>query len=345
MTEALPPEILRIAVSVAVVVIFAFANAAIMVLVERKVCGHIQRRPGPFEVGPHGLLQTAVDGLKLMGKQILVPRGADGKLFRLAPVLSFVPPIAALIVVPFSSRLQVRDLDIGVLFILFLAALNVLAILVAGWSSNNKYSLFGSIRAVAQSVAYEIPLLICLVTIVLWVGSFRMGDIVQMQQGSWLWVIPNWFVFTPMGFVAFLIYFITGMAETNRAPFDLPEAESELTAGFHTEYAGMGFGLFFLGEYTNMVLVCAVATTLFLGGWGAPAFLEVTSTGVLANAYQLGWFLLKTYGLLVVMIWIRWTFPRVRFDQLLNFCWKILIPISLANLAVTALWLKTPFAG
>lgn len=345
MVDALPPELLRIAVSVAVIVIFAFANAAIMVLVERKLCGHIQRRPGPFEVGPFGLLQTAVDGLKLMGKQILIPRGADGKLFRLAPVLSFVPPIAALIVVPFSSRLQVRDLDIGVLFILFLAALNVLAILVAGWSSNNKYSLFGAIRAVAQSVAYEIPLLICLVTIVLWVGSFRMGDIVQMQQGSWLWVIPNWFVFTPMGFVAFLIYFITGMAETNRAPFDLPEAESELTAGFHTEYAGMGFGLFFLGEYTNMVLVCAIATTLFLGGWGAPSILEVTSTGFLANVYQLGWFLLKTYGLLVVMIWIRWTFPRVRFDQLLNFCWKVLIPISLANLAATALWLKTPFAG
>jgi NADH-quinone oxidoreductase subunit H len=345
MFDALPPDILRIALSLLIVVGFSFANAAIMVLVERKVCGHIQRRPGPFEVGPHGLFQTAVDGLKLMGKQILIPNGADRKLFRLAPMISFVPPIAALLVVPFSSSLQVRDLDIGVLFILSLAAMNVLALLIAGWSSANKYSLFGAIRAVAQSVAYEIPLLICLVTIVIWVGSFSMAEIVRQQQGAWLHVIPKWFVFTPMGFVAFVIYFITGLAETNRAPFDLPEAESELTAGFHTEYAGMGFGLFFLGEYTNMLLVCAIATTLFLGGWAAPAFLEVTSTGVLANAYQLCWFLAKAYGLLVVMIWIRWTFPRVRFDQLLNFCWKVLIPISMANLAATAIWLKTPFAG
>jgi len=345
MFESLPPDILRIGLSVLIVVAFAFTNAALMVLVERKVCGHIQRRPGPFEVGPHGLLQTAVDGLKLMGKQIVIPEGVDKNLFRLAPILSFVPPIAALIVVPFSSSLQVRDLDIGVLFILSLAAVNVLALLIAGWSSNNKYSLFGAIRAVAQSVAYEIPLLICLVTIVLWVGSFSMAEIVRQQQGAWFHVIPKWFVFTPMGFVAFLIYFVTGLAETNRAPFDLPEAESELTAGFHTEYSGMGFGLFFLGEYTNMILVCGVATTLFLGGWGAPAFLEITSTGVLANLYQLAWFLLKSYGLLVVMIWIRWTFPRVRFDQLLNFCWKILIPVSMANLAATALWLKTPFAG
>lgn len=332
MLETLPPDLLRIAVSVLVVVAFAFGNAAIMVLVERKLCGHIQRRPGPFEVGPHGILQTAVDGVKLMAKQIVVPRNADSRLFRLAPILSFVPPIAALIVVPFSKSLQVRDLDIGVLFILALAAINVLAILIAGWSSNNKYSVFGAIRAVSQNVAYEIPLLLCLLTIVLWVGSFRMSDIVAAQAGLW-------FVFKPMGFVAFVIYFVTAVAETNRAPFDLPEAESELTAGFHTEYAGMGFGLFFLGEYTNMVLVAAIATTLFLGGWHGPVpFFDIPYTGLI-------WFLAKVYGLLVLMIWIRWTFPRVRFDQLLNFCWKILVPVSMANLAVTALWLKSPFYG
>ena len=335
MTQTLSPnlELLRIVISVAIVVAFAFGNAAIMVLVERKIAGHIQRRPGPYEVGPHGILQTAVDGVKLIAKQVLVPRGASRNLFRLAPLLSFVPPIAALIVVPFSSSLQVRDLDIGVLFILALAAINVLAILIAGWSSANKYSLFGAIRSVAQNVAYEIPLLLSLLTVVLWVGSFSMADIVKAQGGYW-------FLFTPMGFVAFVMYFVTGLAETNRAPFDLPEAESELTAGFHTEYAGMGFGLFFLGEYTNMVLVCAIATTLFLGGWNGPAFLAVSGPGVLANLYQLAWFLVKAYGLLVVMIWIRWTFPRVRFDQLLNFCWKVLIPISMANLAATAIWLK-----
>ena len=326
MLDALPPELLRILIGAVVVVAYAFANSAIMVLVERKVCGHIQRRPGPFEVGPFGLLQTAVDGLKLMGKQILVPRAADSKLFRLAPLLSFVPPIAALIVVPFSPSLQVRDLDIGVLFILALSSINVLALLIAGWSSANKYSLFGAVRAVAQSVAFEIPLLISLLTIVLWVGSFRMSEIVAAQSRLW-------FAFTPMGFVAFLMYFITGVAETNRAPFDLPEAESELTAGFHTEYAGMGFGLFFLGEYTNMILVASIATTLFLGGWHAPFGLDIPYTGVV-------WFLGKVYALLVIMIWVRWTFPRVRFDQLLNLCWKILIPFSMVNLALTALWLK-----
>ncbi len=321
-------ELLRIAISVLIIVAFAFTNAAVMVLVERKLCGHIQRRPGPFEVGPHGILQTAVDGLKLMGKQILIPERADGTLFRLAPIISFVPPIAALIVVPFSESLQVRDLDIGVLFIMSLSAMNVLALLIAGWSSANKYALFGAIRAVAQSVAYEIPLLICLITIVLWVGSLKMSAIVAAQD-TW------WFVFTPMGFVAFLIYFITGVAETNRAPFDMPEAESELTAGFHTEYAGMGFGLFFLGEYTNMILVAAIATTLFLGGWHGPVpFLpDLPYTGAL-------WFLIKVYALLILMVWIRWTFPRVRFDQLLNFCWKVLIPLSMANLAITAIWLK-----
>ncbi len=333
MFEAFPPEIFRILLSVAVLVIFTFTNAAVMVWAERKVCGHIQRRPGPFEVGPFGLLQTAIDGVKLMGKQILIPNGADRKLFRLAPMISFVPPIAALLVVPFSSSLQVRDLDIGVLFILSLAAMNVLALLIAGWSSANKYSLFGAVRAVAQAVAYEIPLLISLLTIVLWVGSFKMSDIVAAQGGYW-------FAFTPMGFVAFFIYFVTGLAETNRAPFDLPEAESELTAGFHTEYSGMGFGLFFLGEYTNMFLVCAIAATLFLGGWHGPAILTTSSTGFFANIYQILWFLLKVYGLLLVMIWARWTFPRVRFDQLLNFCWTVLIPISMANLVLTALWLK-----
>jgi len=328
MFDNLPPDILRIPISVLIVVAFAFTNAAIMVLVERKLCGHIQRRPGPFEVGPHGILQTAVDGVKLMAKQILVPREADAGLFRLAPIASFVPPIAALIAVPFSKSMQVRDLDIGVLFILALTAVNVLAVLIAGWSSANKYSLFGAIRAVAQAVAYEIPLFISLLTIVFWVGDLRMSAIVEAQN-NW------WFVFTPMGFVAFLIYFVTGIAETNRAPFDMPEAESELTAGFHTEYAGMGFGLFFLGEYTNMVLVASIATTLFLGCWHGPVpFLPYLPwSGLL-------WFLIKAYGLLVVMIWVRWTFPRVRFDQLLNFCWKVLIPIAMVNLAVTAVWLK-----
>lgn len=316
-----------------VVVIFVFTNSAVLVYVERKVCGFIQRRPGPYEVGPWGLLQTGVDGLKLMGKQILIPRNADKKLFMLAPVLSFVPPIVAMIVVPFSRVVQVRDLDIGVLFILALAAVNVLAILIAGWSSANKYSLFGAVRAVAQNVAYEIPLLISLLTAVLWFGTLKFSTLVEAQGGFW-------FVFTPWGFIAFLIYFITGLAETNRAPFDLPEAESELTAGFHTEYAGMGFGLFFLGEYTNMLLMASVATALFLGGYHLP-FISPMGDGALLEFFRVLIFLAKVYGLILVMIWMRWTFPRVRFDQLLNFCWKILIPVSLANLVITAIVMKT----
>lgn len=315
-----------------VVVIFVFTNSAVLVYVERKVCGFIQRRPGPYEVGPFGVLQTAIDGLKLMGKQIIIPDNADKRIFMLAPVLSFVPPIVAMIVVPFSHHVQVRDLDIGVLFVLALAAVNVLAILIAGWSSANKYSLFGAVRAVAQNVAYEIPLLISLLASVLWYGSLQLSVIVEAQGGFW-------FVFTPMGFIAFIIYFVTGLAETNRAPFDLAEAESELTAGFHTEYAGMGFGLFFLGEYTNMLLMAAMATALFLGGYHLP-FVTIKADGVLLEFIRVLIFLAKVYGLIFVMIWMRWTFPRVRFDQLLNFCWKILIPISMANLAFTAVAMK-----
>jgi NADH-quinone oxidoreductase subunit H len=234
---------------------------------------------------------------------------------------------------------QVRDLDIGVLFILSLAAVNVLAILIAGWSSANKYALFGAVRAVAQNVAYEIPLLISLLTAVLWMGTFSLSEFVTAQTGSVL-SGENWFVFTPWGFVAFMVYFITGMAETNRAPFDMPEAESELTAGFHTEYSGMGFGLFFLGEYTNMLLMAAIATTLFLGGYHLPFVDILNGSGFIINFLQVCVFLAKAYFLIFLMIWMRWTFPRVRFDQLMNFCWKFLIPVSMINLAVTAIVLK-----
>ena len=315
-----------------VVVIYVFTNSAVLVLVERKVCGFIQRRPGPYEVGPWGLLQTAVDGLKLMGKQIIIPENADKRIFMLAPVMSFVPPIVAMIVVPFSRHVQVRDLDIGVLFVLALAAVNVLAILIAGWSSANKYSLFGAVRAVAQNVAYEIPLLLSLLSAVLWYGSLKLSVLVEAQGGLW-------YVFTPWGFLAFVIYFVTGLAETNRAPFDLAEAESELTAGFHTEYAGMGFGLFFLGEYTNMLLMASMATALFLGGYHLP-FITIKADGVALEILRVLIFLGKVYFLIFLMIWMRWTFPRVRFDQLLNFCWKILIPLSMFNLALTAVALK-----
>ncbi len=320
-------EILRIGVSIVLVLGFVVFNVLILVYVERKVAGHMQRRPGPMEVGPHGILQTLVDGLKLMGKQFLIPREADKPLYIFAPILAFAPAVAAFIVIPFSEKLQARDINVGLLLLVALASLNVLAILMAGWSSNNKYSLLGAARSVAQNVAYEVPMLLVLLSIILMTNSLRMGDIVKYQGTyPWQWNI----LYQPF---AFLIYFICSVAEANRNPFDLPEAESELTAGFHTEYSGMGFGLFFLGEYANMVVLCSIATVLFLGGWNGPTLPGMPISGAI-------WFLIKLYPLLFVMMWFRWTFPRTRFDQLLNFSWKILVPFSILNLIVTAVVLK-----
>ena len=324
--SSLPPELLRMIISVAICIAFIFLNAIIMGYMERKLAGYFQRRLGPMEVGPHGLLQLIVDGVKLVGKQLLLPRDADRPLFRLAPLLSFTPAVLPFIVIPFSKHLQVRDLHLGLIYIVTFSTMNVMAILIAGWSSNNKYSLFGAMRALAQSIAFEIPLLFCLLSVVLMTNTFSLQETVAAQKDIW-------FIFLQP--LAFIIYFICGMAETNRAPFDLPEAESELTAGFHTEYSGMGFSVFFLAEYANMFVVCSIATVLFLGGWRMPfmpeTFLEYTG---------IFWFMLKVYALLIVMIWVRWTYPRVRFDQLLNFCWKYLIPFSLVNILITAVFVK-----
>jgi len=228
---------------------------------ERKIAGHVQRRPGPMEVGSHGILQLVVDGVKLVGKELLIPVNVDRTLFRLGPILSFTPVILPLLVIPFSEKLQARDLNLGLLFIVSMTSINVMAMVVAGWGSNNKYSMFGAMRAVAQSIAYEIPILLSMLAVVLMTNTFSLKEIVGAQQNIWFIVLQP---------LAFIIYIISGVAETNRAPFDLPEAESELTAGFHTEYSGMGFSLFFLGEYTNMFTVASVATVLFLGGWHGP---------------------------------------------------------------------------
>jgi NADH-quinone oxidoreductase subunit H len=323
-TGSLPPELIRTVVSSVIIIAFVFLNSMILGYLERKLSGWFQRRPGPMEVGPQGVLQMVVDGVKLIGKQFIIPREANTPLFRLAPLLAFIPVGISFIVVPFSGKLQVRDVDVGLLFILSIMSFNVVAILVAGWASNNKYSLFGAIRAVAQNVAYEIPMLLSLLSVVLMTNTFSMRQIVLAQSPVWHVIVQP---------VAFLIYFIAGMAETHRAPFDLPEAESELTAGFHTEFSGICFSFFFIAEYTNMFFVCAITTALFLGGWSGPPLPYMDYTGIV-------WFMLKVYALLFVMIWVRWTFPRVRFDQLLNFCWKYLIPFSLVNLLVTAVLVK-----
>jgi NADH-quinone oxidoreductase subunit H len=314
----------RLIVGLIVVLGFSQLNALFLVWLERKVAGHIQLRPGPMEVGPHGLLQTIADGLKLVGKELITPLTADKPLFVLAPVLVFMPVLVGFLVLPFSPGLILRDMNVGVLLIFSFSTFTVLAILAGGWAANNKYALLGAVRSVAQNVAYEIPLLLAVMSVVLMVNSLQFSVIVEAQSRFW-------FIFLQP--VAGLIYLISATAETNRAPFDIPEAESELVAGFHTEYSGMRFGLFFLAEYTNMFIVSAVATSLFFGGWNGPFGISLGIPGIV-------WFLLKTYVLIFVIIWVRWTFPRVRFDQLMNFSWKFMIPVSLANLVITAVVVK-----
>jgi NADH-quinone oxidoreductase subunit H len=301
------------------VLAFVVVNALALTWAERKVAGHMQRRIGPKEVGPYGLIQPIADAVKLLGKEILTPRAVDKPLYFLAPILIFVPVLVSFIVIPFSASLQVRDINVGILVILAFSSLTVLSILMAGWGSNNKYALMGAIRSIAQNIAYEIPLLLALLPVVMMANSFSLKAIVEAQRGLWF------VVYQP---VAFAIFFIASVAETNRTPFDLPEAESELVAGYHTEYSGMRFALFFLAEYTNMFIVSAVAVTFFLGGYQGPLLPGVV------------WFLLKAYLLVFVIMWLKWTYPRVRFDQLLNISWKALIPLAFINLLVTGGLLK-----
>lgn len=315
--EILSAQFVHVILAAVAVMAFVGANGLVLVYMERKLAGHIQRRPGPYEVGWHGLLQPFADAGKLLGKQLAMPDGADALLYWLAPMVSFVFVLVLFIPIPFGPSLTALDMNLGLVLILAFAGTNLLALCMAGWGSNNKWSLLGAARAVAQSVAYEIPLLLAILAVAFSSGSLSLSTMVQ-QQGGWPW---QWKILTQP--LAFTVYFICAVAETNRAPFDLPEAESELTAGFHTEYSGMAFGLFFLSEYANMIVVCAVATSIFLGGWQGPLYPGVW------------WFLAKMYLLLFVMIWLRWTFPRVRFDQLLNINWEWLLPLSLVNLMAT----------
>jgi NADH-quinone oxidoreductase subunit H len=294
-------------------------NVALLVLVERKVAGHIQLRPGPMEVGPHGILQTLIDAVKLLGKEMVTPQSTDKLVFFLAPIIVVAPAFVGFVPIPFSPMMQVREVNVGILLLFAFSSISVISILMAGWASNNKYSLIGAVRSVAQNVAYEIPLLLATMSVIIMTNTFKMGEIVQAQS-------PVWFIFYQP--IAAIIFFIATTAETNRAPFDLVEAESELVSGFHTEYTGMRFSLFFLAEYTNMVIAAAMFTVLFLGGWQGPLF-----PGMI-------WFLIKTYFLIFVVMWARWTYPRIRFDQLMNFSWKVLTPIALLNLLLTAIVLK-----
>ncbi|GAB4346810.1 MAG: NADH-quinone oxidoreductase subunit NuoH [Desulfobulbaceae bacterium] len=314
---------------------FAGANAAWLGWCERKGAGHIQRRIGPKEVGPYGLLQPLADGIKLMSKQLLVPQGVDGILFRAAPILAMIPAVTSMVAIPFSSGLQARSIELSVLLIFAMASIGMMAILIGGWASGNKYALISATRSVSQNVAYEIPMLITVITIVMLTGSMNLEEIALKQQGGF-W---NWNIFPVASQsiaqailmpVSFLIFFTCSVAETNRAPFDMAEAESELIAGHMTEYGSMGFALFMMGEYLNIVVGAALTTVLFFGGWDCPL-------GLLPGVW---WFLVKMYFIIAVFIWIRWTFPRTQIYKLLNLSWKVLIPFSLAILLLSAAFIK-----
>lgn len=328
---------------------FAGLNAAYLGWCERKGAARIQRRTGPMEVGKEGLLQPIADGIKLMSKQLLVPAGVDGILFRIAPILAMIPAISSFVVIPFSPSIQARALDMSVLLIFAFASIGMMAVLLGGWSSANKYAIISATRAVSQNIVYEIPMLITVITIVMMTGSMSLHEIAQAQSGGfWNWnIFPLASHSLPQAlimWVSFLIFFTCSVAETNRAPFDMAEAESELVAGFMTEYGSMGFGLFMMGEYLNIVVGACLTTILFLGGWDCP--LGITTgfsegaLGVLSMIAGPFWFLVKIYILIFTFIWIRWTYPRTTIYSLLNLGWKVLIPFSLAILLLTAAFIK-----
>ncbi len=312
-------------------------SAAVLVYFERKISAWAQQRYGPHLVGPSGTLQPIADIVKLMFKEELRPRGADTFLFYLAPILCAVAAFTAFSVVPFGAEttffglldrpigLQVADVNVAVLVLFAITSMGVYGVVLAGWASNSKYSLLGGLRSSAQMISYELSYGMSLAAIIMLVGSLSLRTIVDAQAGYWFGFIPKWFVFIqPLGF---FIFMTAGVAETNRAPFDFPEAEQELVAGYHTEYSSMSFALFFMAEYINMATVSAVATDLFLGGWHGPFLPE-----------WLGWlwFLFKMACLLFFYIWMRWTLPRYRYDQLMEFGWKWLLPLAVVNLLVTA---------
>ncbi len=298
--------------------IAAFIALLVLFLIwlERKISAHSQDRLGPMRTAGHGAIQTVADALKLLQKEDIRPTGADKPIFNLAPFLAFMPSIAAFVVIPFGNGVIIKDLNIGILFLFAITSLAVVAIIMGGWASNSKYSLLGAFRSAAQLVSYEIPLVLATIGVLMLAGTMRMGGIVEAQKEMWF------IVYQP---VAFIIYIIAACAETNRTPFDISEAEQEIIAGFNLEYSGMKFAMFFLAEFANIFLVSAIATTLFLGGWHGP---------ILPGEV---WFLLKALGLTALIQFFRWTYPRVRVDQLMSFSWKILLPAAFLNLIITGL--------
>jgi len=328
----LSPQTLLIVGGLTMALIMALVMAACAIVftwAERKVAGFIQSRYGPMRVGRwHGVAQPVADMLKILQKEDIIPADADRRLFMLAPFVLFIGSLLAWAAIPFAPGFLAADLDLGLFYIFAASSMVTIGILMAGWASNNKWSLYGAARGAAQIVSYEIPLALAVVPVVLYAGSLNMSDIVVAQQGG----LTGWFVFrNPFLFVSFFIYFLCSIAEVNRTPFDLPETESELVAGYHTEYSGMRFAFFFLAEYANLFLVSCIATAVFLGGWGNPIPGVHAAPGLV--------FVAKAVLLVLAQMWVRWTLPRLRVDQLMHVCWKVMVPLSLACLVGAGLWL------
>ncbi|QKE38940.2 MAG: NADH-quinone oxidoreductase subunit NuoH [Ferrovum myxofaciens] len=314
------------------IVVPMMGAVAYLTLAERKVIGFMQIRIGPNRVGPFGLLQPIADGIKLLMKEIIIPSGSNKFLFVLAPVLAIMPALAAWAVVPFTPDLVLANVDAGLLYILAITSMGVYGVVLAGWASNSKYAFLGALRSAAQIVSYEIAMGFALVTVLMMSHSLNLVDIVKAQQGSLGLLQWNWIPLFPM----FVIYVIAGTAETNRAPFDVAEGESEIVAGFHVEYSGMAFAIFFLAEYANMILIAALASLMFMGGWLSPV--SFLPDGIL-------WLFAKMSFILFLFLWFRATFPRYRYDQIMRLGWKVFIPVTLIWLVIVGLLLQEPLRG
>ena len=326
-------------IKIAIVLGALLTLVAYTVLAERKIVARIQNRWGPSRVGPFGFLQPLADGLKFFFKEDITPPYVYKPLYLAAPMLALTLSLCAIAVIPFgnnitiagySTALQITDINVGLLVILGITSIAVYGVALAGWSSNNKYSLLGSLRASAQMISYEVALGLSLVGVLILSGTFSLRGIVEAQSGTWLGFIPRWNIFPQ--FIAFFIYLTAAYAETNRIPFDLPEAETELVAGYHTEYSSMKFAMFFMAEYSNMVTVACLASLLFLGGWSGPLF----GPPIVQALLPVFWFALRVFFFLFLYIWIRGTLPRFRYDQLMAFSWKVLLPLAVANIVVTS---------
>jgi NADH-quinone oxidoreductase subunit H len=336
-------------IKIVLVAFLLLTGVAYTTWLERKVVGHIQNRWGPTRVGPFGLLQPLADGIKFILKEDMVPDNVHKGLYILAPMLALTMALISIAVIPFGETINIHgtetalqitgvtqpgghpgDINIGLLIILGVTSIGVYGIALAGWSSNSKYSLLGSLRASAQMISYELALGLSLVGVLILAGTFSLRGIVDSQAGAWFWHIPKWYIFPQ--FIAFFIYLMAAYAETNRIPFDLPEAETELVAGYHTEYSAMKFAMFFMAEYLNMITVSCIATLLFFGGWHGPLF----GPPLLQSLLPILWFALKIFCFMFLYIWIRGTLPRFRYDQLMGFGWKFLLPLAIANIIVTS---------